>query len=502
MMEEMTLRTWMQAGIGSMASALLLLILLRIWVHRRRLQAVIPLNPLILFFALSLLEPWLGQSHWLDGKGLWLDVSMHLLLGFALIRLGIALFVEWPYRLRQKVSLPRISRDFLILLAFSIVGFIVLRTRGNFNPAGLITTSAVLTAVIGFAAQSSLSNFFAALMLQMERPFVVGDWIEVDGVEGRVTGITWKATYLETREKDLIYVPNVQVAGARFKNFSRPTRVHVAVLELGVEYGATPNHVQDTVLELLRDHARVMKTPPPEVRLTHFGDFAITYQIRFHHRHIEEEPALLAAISHQLWYALRRQGIRIPFPIRDVQFAHIERKRALLLDEEEQETLRRLLDAVPLFSSLSHAQKEDLAGTLKTVEYGRGEPIVQQGAAGSTLYVLREGRCEVLQRSSGLDRHIAEVLPGDYFGEMSLMTGAPRSATVRALEDCRLVCVEHQALADLLEKSPQLADVLAEGLVRRQAELDRQIPDLEIKKDSLQSFVKRIQQFFKLLPSG
>jgi small-conductance mechanosensitive channel len=205
-------------------AALALAVLLGYLVARRRVK-MLPFIPLVLFllyFLSRLLCPLVNLVPGVHLSARWAGMVHSILLVWAAIRLAVYLFVECPYRMAHRTSLPRLSRDFLLLLFFAASGFILLRTRGQVNLTGLITTSAVLTMIIGLAVQSTLGNFFSGLAIQMERPFCVGDWITLEGITGKVANITWKATYLITRENVQVHVPNSRIDASIYYNFRLP----------------------------------------------------------------------------------------------------------------------------------------------------------------------------------------------------------------------------------------------------------------------------------------
>jgi len=427
-------------------------------------------------------------------------MATSLVLSFAFTRLAVYLFVETPYRLQQNANLPKITRDAILIVFYTVLTFFILRTQGNINLAGLITTSAVLTAVIGFAAQGPLSNFFAGLMIQMERPYVLGDWIRIGDWEGKVTGLTWKATYLETRESIQVYLPNMLIANETFENLSKPDRLITGVMSIGVEYGAPPNKVRDVIFAVLKQHPQVLGSPESEVRLINFGDFAITYEIRFWHRNFPGEPRMKADINDRLWYALRRNGIKIPFPIRDVQHAHIERRRDEALQAEARSELGKLLETIPVIEPLSTDELGWLSRQVECQEFGKHEPVVEQGHEGHSMYILRSGTCAVTVRAaSGSVSRVATLKAGDFFGEMTLMTGEPRSATVRTLEDTSVFRVAREHLATLLEQNPAMADQMGKILGERREQLAQETHSESSEVETVQQVILKIRKFFKIL---
>lgn len=439
-----------------------------------RLNRRIPDLPVALFILYAMSQPvamLLGYQSIFPGLARWAGVAATIILTWAVVRLVFFLVVEGPERLRKTQPMAHITRDFVLVGLFAASGIIVLRTHGNVNLTGILTTSAVLTAVIGLAMQTTLSSFFAGLALQIERPFAIGDWIQIGETVGEVTGITWRSTRLLTRRRQMVYVPNSEISASTFLVLTRPTPEYCVVFTLGVEYDAAPNMVRQVILDVLREHPKVLTEPAPEVRLLNFGDFAIIYEIRFFNREPAAENRIIAQLNNDLWYALRRHHIKIPFPIRDVQLAHVERRRAAELQREQIADVEAVLAHLPILAPLTADERARLAREATTRTFGAGEPIVHKGAPGASLYVVCSGCCAVFADPARDAVAVAEIGAGGCFGEMSLLTGEPRSATVRARGDATVLEIGKDLFATVLNAKPEIAVHLADLLAQRQQAL-------------------------------
>lgn len=427
-----------------------------------------------------------------------LDVSSNIAFWFAVVRAAFSFIVDPWFSWRQKARVSRITRDLILLIAYALIIFIVLRTRGGVNLVGLITTSAVLTAVIGLAAQNFLGNLFSGIAIQIEQPFKIGDWIEYSNYTGKVVHVGWEAVHIKTFDDELIIIPNLDLAKNVVKNHSRPTVRHAMKIDVGVEYGASPQRVKQALLEVCREEPRVLEDPPPVIRLMNYGDFAITYQIRFFYNDFGISPDLRPAMMRRMWYSLRRHGIRIPFPIRDIAHRHIERR----FEAEENRRLRSEalaeIASIPLLKPLSEESLAVLAGRLSIEEYGDREVIVYQGDPGDSLYILHRGTCNVeIATGTQPTTTVATLIPPAFFGEMSLLTGEPRSATVRAVGDTLVFVIERCLFRDILVAHPEVSEALAQALAVRQADTANAIDrgrDGDIKQSS--TLLEKIKLFF------
>jgi len=480
-----------------MLAVIAVLIAYRILASRSQRIPVLPIGLLTLYLALDFAYRIIPES-FNPRLSHWIDTIAVISLYCAAFRIIFALTVELWLRWRRRTRLPKLTKDFILVSVYAVIIFLVLSTKGGVNLAGLITTSAVLTAVVGLAAQSSLGNLFAGLSLQMERPYAIGDWLQYGDRVGRVVGIGWKSTRLMTFESEIIYVPNAEIIKNVVTNFSKPSRIHTMAIDLGVEYGAAPNDVRRVILDTLREEPRILKVPKPLVRLTVYGDFAITYQIRFTYEDFGVSPELRGSVMNRLWYALARNDIKIPFPIRVVHHRHIERDREIKQLKQERALAREELDSVPILAPLAPDSKERLAQDMRLEAYADGETVVWEGDEGDSMYIIHSGSCQVLV---GKDAAIpvATLTPPSFFGEMSLLTGEPRSATVRARGDSTLFAIDKELFAEIMEEHPEITDQLAQALAARQADTAKKLEEGAAGRTAqVQGLTKRIRSFFGL----
>ena len=422
--------------------------------------------------------------------------------GYAVVELILAAFADALPRWRGGVPASPITKDLLRAVLF--LGILLIAVKIAFpgtDIGALLTTSAILSIVVGLALQESLSNIFAGALLSVDRPFKPGDWIEADGREGKVLGANWRSTRILTRENDLLQIPNSAVAKGTILNYSVPTTRHLCRRRIGVEYGAAPNKVRSVLTAMMVLTEGVLKDPPPDAFVVDFGDHAVIYELRFWIDDVSRRPWIESDVLRGAWYHLKRNGLHIPFPVREV-FVHRERP-----ERREAEALD-LLKEVDLFKGLRPAELELLSHDLARQVFARGETVFRQGDAGSTFYILRSGRLAVLSRAEGgLEVRVAELKPGDPFGEMSLLTGEPRNATCVADEDCELLCLDRGSFAELLRSNPAVAERISEVIAARTQ--DRQaklaatridsVTGLPVPENRARSLLHRIRQVFRFL---
>ena len=396
------------------------------------------------------------------------SLAILVLLSWVLLQLPAALGLLRP--------IPQILRDLLNLAIGALLVVLSLQQAGV-NLVGLVTTSAVLTAVIGLAAQETLRDLFGGLSMQIGAAFRVGDWVDLGGQRGRVESITLMNTVLSNLEGARLVVPNSQAAAAVVRRY-RPSYPVGHRFSLGLEYSHPPAQAMRLLLEVLERHPQVLADPAPQVWISRYGESAVEYELLVFQAEAgdRQEYELRGALLEQIWYALNREDRRIPFPVLELRRHHhapMEAdEQALLLPQRRAE----LLAGNPLFANLSADELATLAPLSRCLRFGPGETVVREGEAGNCLYQVVSGRLEVSkQRPAGgaANLEVAQLGPAAVFGEMTLCTDAPRQATVRTLEETLLLEVERRDLVPLLAANPALLEDLGNLVSERQRELDQ-----------------------------
>jgi len=375
---------------------------------------------------------------------------------------------------RGRHQAPAILRDVVAALVGGLILVVLLRASFGVDVAALVATSAALSIVLGFALQETLANLFAGLALMLERPFEPGDWIQMGDLIGRVQEVSWRAVRLKLiRQEDFLIVPNSVVAKSQIVNMSQPLPIHGHAIEISAPFSEPPDRVRRALIEAALDVAGVLRQPPPIARVTRFESSAIVYQLVYY---LDDYPRiydLQGEVLSRCWYAFRRHGIDLPLPATDMNWRDAT-KVASDGRAVEVRWIATLLAGVEFLEALTTEQLQKLASETRIVPYPIGGAVVRQGDEGDSLFVVAEGRVDVSVRAvvGGSEQSLASLGPGDYFGEMSLLTGAPRSATIRASEETRLVVLRKEALRPLLVADPTVLERLSKTLARRQAERD------------------------------
>ena len=432
-------------------------------------------------------------------------------VGAVLIVLSTALVVAlvnryvWDlyFEKKRRTPIPHFLREVVGGIIFLVTLLFVLSYgyHAEAQLTGILAGSGVIAIILGFAGQNFFAGIIGGISIQINRPYKVGDWLKVGDTYAEVREINWRSTRLCTNDDIYLDIPNNEMVSHQIVNLHYPTELHAMRIRVGIDYNVPPNRVKDALVRAAQSAKNVVPDPPVKVFLVDFADFAMIYEIKYYmgnHARINETND---SVRTNVWYELKRQSIRIPFPIRTL---HLERKAGRPI-QEEQEEARAILRDEALFKCLSDAQIDSLVQQSHVSNFGRGERVIREGAEGDSMFVLLRGNAEVSISKNGTSIPVATLGAGDCFGEMSLLTGERRTATVRAETDCHVMEVSKPVMAELLRASPSTLERLSELLAKRKMENEgiikeaaSQAQNKRKEREYTASFLQRLRTFFEL----
>jgi len=422
-----------------------------------------------------------------------------LLATFFILALIHRYYWELWYERNRKTKAPKFLTQLSGLVLFIVAVFIVIGGIYGYSIEGVVFGSTVVVGIIGFAMQDLLGNIIAGIALEIGKPFKTGDWLKIDHQHAEVIEVNWRSTRLRTNDDIYLDIPNKQIVGSTITNLTYPTRQHAIRLTVGFDYATAPNFIKDVIARSVASVHGVLSTPAPKVFLKDFADSAVIYEIKFW---LEDESIyndIVDGIRTNVWYTAQRHGIRIPFPIRTVQI-----QKSSVTPHDALSVARACVRKQPFLQLLDEAQLEKLLEHAKFQRFGRREKIISQGASGESMFILLNGEAHVHVQANGTDNLVATLRGGDYCGEMSLLTGAPRSATVIANTDCETLEIAKDILGEILQQNQVLVQKLSELLAQRRMETEGvlasspEIAQLATQKEYTESFLKRLYSFFEL----
>ena len=376
-----------------------------------------------------------------------------------------------------RVRVPRIARDLLAALAW--IGLLLwLFSTHHVDVTGIVATSAVVTAVVGFSLQDTLANVMGGIALQLEGSFGPGDWVKFGDTSGKVAETGWRHTAIETRNGDVLLVPNsVLVKTPLFvlgRAGGRKTPLERRWVFFGVDHRTSPVTVLETVREALTREPipNVAAEPSPSVVLMEFKESWASYAVRYWLTDLGPDDPTDSEVRTRIAYSLRRAGVTLSRPA-SANFVTIEeeahRARQLARDRESR---LAALESVPLFAALTADERERLAPGLVRAAFAPGEAMVVQGREVHDLYIVTRGAGDVrIAVGDAPPRVVSRIAAPDIFGEMGMLTGEPRRATVIAVGETECWRLGKERFREVLEERPAIAEEVSRILAARQVEL-------------------------------
>jgi small-conductance mechanosensitive channel len=428
-------------------------------------NVVLPLSALVL-----LLRYILGYGY--DTFATRLATTL-LLLGtmVMLFRLSHYLLARGDDAPSWRENVPLLFLQIVRFLLLLLVFYLIVGQIWNVDVGRLVTAFGIGSLVVALALQEPLSNLFAGLLLQINRPFQQGEWIRVGQDEGTVVEVNWRHTAIRTRDNDLIIIPNGAMAKNSFKNYSRPTRLH----RLGEEFDFHVKHPPNQVLRMLYDAALdtpgVLADPEPDPRTVSYDGYSIHYKIFMWVEDYGPVQRVRNRFVTSVYYHAQRQGLT--WMRREQHLFHFD---GLQVDSQNAVTVERRarrLRALPAFDVLPEEAVEDLASQARLLEYGEGEPIMRKGEREQGLYVILNGHVSLaIQDDQGLTRELSQLHSGDVFGETGLFSRAISSYDTTALSDVELLRIPHRAVNEVINVQPRFANELSTLLESRRKLLE------------------------------
>lgn len=418
------------------------------------------------------------------------------LLAYLFVRALNFSFFALAFRLKR-IDAPTLIRNIFTIVVFTILFLIAFTFLFPDVPLGsLFTTSAIFGVILGLALQDTLGNFFAGISLQADRPFQVGDVIVV-GAErhtGVVEGISWRAIKVRTFQNHIVLIANSNAARAPIEVCPRDN-LNARIVFFNTLYSDSPAKTIHVVREAVREAENVSPRVPPIVRIRNLGDNGVDYEVKYWLEDYAKYNDTDALVRQRIWYAFRRAGLNFAFPTRTV---HVERpSRAAQRDGDGGAVVERL-SAVDIFAPLSVEETGMLAQAATRHVFAPGEMVIRAGDPGSSMFVVHNGKVRVQVNENGRPRTVATLNEGDFFGEMALFTGEPRTANVVALEETEVLEIGHAAMKRVFDTNPDLVESLSFIIAERRQGLASQADASAPETDPSAGLLSSIKRFFGL----
>jgi small-conductance mechanosensitive channel/CRP-like cAMP-binding protein len=401
---------------------------------------------------------------------------------------------------------PGLLLNFIVWVIWVISGALIITFVLNRSITGILTASSVVVAVIGFALRSMIADLFYGISMALERPFEIGDWIRIgEDKVGEVREFSWRTTTLRTKEEISIVLPNNLLANSSFRNYSRPTTIWRTSFQVTLDYSVTAYEVERVMLSAVRqvpETATIDKTP--KIRIIEFDLHGILWEIQFWVPDYPSSSKVIYEVQRAALRNLHFAGITVPRKKTEFYVETLRNKQ-----ETEEDNIRNWLHRIDLFRPLPAEEKMDLQERAKPQLFLESQRVVVQHEEGDSLFVLQQGTLRVdISIGANAFSTVAKLRPGDVFGEMSLLTGARRSASVTAETDSIVYEISKSELESVIHRHPNLIEEIGTIVAARQdsnkvlSDSERSDADASLNQASIAAqLIRNMKKFFGLSSS-
>ena len=358
----------------------------------------------------------------------------------------------------------KLLQDLLATLMYLAAVFAIIAYVFDLPIQGLLATSGAVAIILGLALQSTLGDVFSGLVLNCSRPYRPGDWISLDGgLEGRVLELNWRATHVLTGRRDLAIVPNSTIAKAKIVNVSSPSGLHGVTIAVQLDATTAPAAGTEMLAHAILNCRLIVATPAPTITVkainATYTDFEITFFV--------DELAAVSRAQNQVFDLMFRHLAVAGIALAPAQ-NHPPGAGADQAAQRVKTGPERVLELVAIFASLTHEERKAIAAKLTPVSYDQGETLMEPGAVLHALCIVGTGVLSFTREASDGEIELLRLGPGDHFGEIGMLTGAPATAKIHALLPTTIYELAKDDLAPILEARPAVAHELCQALARRQ----------------------------------
>lgn len=419
-----------------------------------------------------------------------------ILLWMALI-ISVVRFVAYLITSTIRGSQSEVSslvKTVLSIIIYIVSFFIIFQTQYPEVPlAPLFTGSTILGIVVGLALQDTLGNLFAGIALQADQPFQVGDVVTMANQQGGIVeSVSWRGVKIRTFQNKLLVMSNT-VMGKEVIEVAPRDNLNARIVFFNTLYANSPAKTIQAVRDAIRQVENVSQKIRPVVRIRNLGDNGIDWEVKYWTEDYSKHHDTDALIRQRIWYVFNREKIEFAFPARTVYMAE-KREEANLV--EYVNTVSEKLQQVPLFVPLGEEELEKVAKASTTRVYAQGEAIVRRGQEGNSMFVIVRGAVKVQIPENDYQKTINKLTANDFFGEMSLLTGQPRTATVIAEEETEVIQIKKSAIRPLFEANPDLMKAICDIIEERRALLIENEEQEEKSKEADAGVLSSLRKFF------
>lgn len=420
-------------------------------------------------------------------------ILLWMVLVISTVRTFIRLVSEALFKNAVQSEIASLLRTVISIIVYIVAFFIIFQSQfPAIQLAPLFTGSAILGIVVGLALQDTLGNLFAGIALQADQPFQVGDVISISNRgTGIVESVSWRGVRIRTFQNKLLVISNA-VLGQETIEVASQNSLNARIVTFSTLYSNSPAKTAQVIRDAVRQVENVSQKIRPIVRISDLGADGIVWEIKYWLDNYSRYNDTDALIRQRIWYAFLREGLSFAFPTRTV---HLEKSPELPTFDEYVNEASEHLTKVPIFAPLCEEEIQKLAETSTRRVFAPGEAIVRKGQEGGSMYVIVKGTVSVQLPTSNGPSTINKLQVNDFFGEMSLLTGEPRTANVVADDETEVLQIRKSAIKPIFEANPELLSTVSEIVEERrrllQMQFEASMPKMKLEESGLLGSIKR-----------
>ncbi|MCI5146211.1 MAG: hypothetical protein D3923_11945, partial [Candidatus Electrothrix sp. AR3] len=312
-------------------------------------------------------------------------------------------FVWHPIQKKTGADAPNVLRLFVTVLIYTLATLGIMGYVLDITPNNLVATSGAVAIMFAFASKIDLSNVLAGLGITFSKIFKIGDWIKIDGVEGKVVEMTPRSTKILTFDSSMVNIPNSKVSGAVIENFNRPGLPYRLIIHMETVPIYRFERVEKILLDAVASTEGILITPKPFVIFKGQGDSCQIFEVAFFINDYSKRAALWQATWRRIWRHLEQAGIELATPQREIFMPKTS--------TEDVASPLTVMNNCAAFSELTDEGKAQLAENTQRSHYQAGEVIVHQGEHNNkNIFIITEGVVSLI-RPNSLEKRlgVAEV---------------------------------------------------------------------------------------------
>jgi small-conductance mechanosensitive channel/CRP-like cAMP-binding protein len=441
-----------------------------------------------------------------------IHIGLYLASAGLINRLLAVFFWEGLVARSIRGTVPRLLRDVVAIVVYLIALAVIVSVVFQKSLTGVWATSSVVGIILGLALRNMILDVCTGLAINIERPYKIGDWIEVQqrviqqNVIGEIVELNWRTTRIETEEGKVVIIPNSLMGNVVVTNYWSPEPNSRFEVDFCLDFSITPARARRVLLAgvtAVLGEEGFVEDPAPDVRVSGTNDRGVEYLVRFWVKPwLPHSPAIYYdQVNSSILEHLAHAGLSLAYPKEDV---YIARMPARHLDTGSSADRRQLLGRVELFAHLEAEELDILARSMTLRSFADGETLINAGDPGDSMFILAEGLLHVLVDidGSGTEKQVAQLVPGQFLGEMSVLTGEPRSATVRTATEVLTYEITREHVHALFQRRPEIAESISRVVAERRrgtagARAEDSADPQAATEGAARQIMGRIRSFFK-----